>query len=44
MINPAYELVAAGEGPPQQVEGSAGPDPGPDDSPRRRGPRRRKDQ
>jgi amino acid transporter len=43
MINPAYELVAAGEGPPQQAEGSAGPEPGPDDS-RRRGPRRRKDQ
>jgi hypothetical protein len=41
MINPAYELVAAGQGPPPQAEGSAaGPEP--DDSPRRRGSRRRK--
>jgi RecG-like helicase len=43
MINPAYELVAAGA-PGQGSRRSLGDgDPAQDDSPKRRGPRRRKD-
>jgi amino acid transporter len=43
MINPAYEIVAPGA-PGQASEGPAGDgDPAQDDSPKRRGPRRRKD-
>jgi amino acid transporter len=46
MINPAYELVAAGTPAPRPAPGSAGEDGPPPGSapPRRGGPRRRKDQ
>jgi len=42
MINPAYELLAAGQG-TQPGGGSPGDDDAPDESPKRRGPRRRKE-
>jgi amino acid transporter len=45
MINPAYELVAQGEAGPQPADDPAGqPGPPPGAAPRRRGPRRRKDE
>jgi hypothetical protein len=44
MINPAYELVAPGDAESQPPGSPAGDeDPPPGDSPKRRGPRRRKD-
>ncbi len=44
MINPAYELVAPGDAEPPPPAAPAGDgDPPPGDSPKRRGPRRRKD-
>ena len=42
MINPAYELLASGES-TQPSGGPSGDNDGPDDPPKRRGPRRRKE-
>jgi len=44
MINPAYELVAAGEAGPEPADGPAGEAGPPPGAPRRRGPWRRKDE
>jgi amino acid transporter len=44
MINPAYDLVAPGAGPPPGDGGQSDQGAGPDAAPRRRGPRRRKDE
>jgi amino acid transporter len=44
MVNPAYELVAAGEAGAQPADGAAGETGPPSGESRRRGPRRRKDE
>jgi amino acid transporter len=44
MINPAYDLVAPGAGTPPGDGGQPDQGAGPDAAPRRRGPRRRKDE